>query len=161
VVETLGWYDLKYTETPSKAYIKEGYFVGSTSFGRHNNSPSNFANDIYDYVTYNNLGSLLTNLYYSASGTYAITHNGYGMYFSHNSPNLASQYSDSFGCNLRTPTLRVTATDTYMHSSSFSLLNLNTSKFYMIINLYRMNANPMRFWLETSKQLYDILHTET
>ena len=161
VVETLGWYDLKYTETPSKAHIKEGYFVGCTSFGRHNNSPSNFINDIYDYVTYNNFGQMITNLYHTSSGGYSITHNSYGMYFNHNSPSFSNSYNDEFGCNLRTPILRVTAADTYMHSSSFSLLNLNTSKFYMIVNLYSATKNPQRYFLEVSKQLYDLNHNET
>lgn len=162
VVESLGWFEIKYTETPSNNYMYEGYFVGNTNFGRHNNSPGALADGIYNYVTYSNIGSMVTNLYRGVtSGSYNLTHNTYGFYFSHNSPTFSSQGQSEVGCNLRTPLFRVNAQDTYMHANSFSLINLNTSKFYMQVNLYGAETNMYRYYLEVTKSLYDICHTET
>lgn len=155
--------DYHYIGNPAQSALPiETYFVGVYAFGRKPLNPSDLANNEFNYIAYGNAPSLITTLYYSTAGTFELTTNSYGFNFSFSSPSFTNRYSDTFGCTLYTPYIRVNSNTVYFSTNSINALDTENTTFNIKIELYRSEQDSMQHWLNQEiMKLYQQVHTTT
>ena len=155
--------DYHYTGTPAHSALPvETYWIGVFPFGRKPYTPTNFANGEFNYITYGNAPGMYATLYYATTGNLEITANSYGFNFQLYAPDFTNRLSDTFGCTLYVPNIRVYSNSTYISTNSINALDTENTTFNITVKLYRSDQGNMQHWLNQElMDLFQQVHTTT
>ena len=139
----------------------ETYWTAILPFCRKPLYPENIEENNFNYISYGVQNTLFTMFYYSSGGIYSLTTNPYGINFSLTAPDFTDRASNTFGCALYTPTIRINYNTSYITPENINLIDTENTTIHIQIDLYRSNGNTFNWLNKEIINLYQQVHTTT